>query len=88
MLRLIVHAEAGASLRNAMADMVAVATRTGCMIEMKGNETTFWVEPGDTLPEVLRAFDRLYPQSTYVATWIKQPAPRAQPNEVDNDQSR
>jgi hypothetical protein len=82
MLTLKAEASAGISLRDDMLpDMLDLARRTGCRIEVQGNETTFWAMPDDTLAGLVEAFDRLYPASWLVATSLKSavvsPAPRA-----------
>jgi hypothetical protein len=77
MLMIKAEASAGTDLRESMIpDMVALAARTGARVEVRGNETVFWADPGDTVDAMQAAYDRLYPASRYVATFIKQVAPR------------
>lgn len=77
MLMIEAKASAGCDLRDSMIpDMVALAKRTGVQIEVRGNDTVFWANPDDTVEALQAAYDRLYGPSRYVATWIKQVAPR------------
>jgi hypothetical protein len=80
MLTLKADADAGCGLRDEMIpQMIDLARRTGCRIEIKGNETTFWAHPADSVEALQAAYDRLYPQSAYVSVRIAQPAPRLKP---------
>lgn len=74
-LMLKVEGMAGANLGDLMVDMLDLARRTGCMVEMKANDITFWVYPDDVEADIRAAFDRLYPTSRYVSTRTRAPVP-------------
>lgn len=77
MLTLKAEASAGCSLRDEMIpEMIDLARRTGCRIEVSGNETLFWAMPDDTVADLQAAFDRLYPTSRLVSVLVRQPVPR------------
>lgn len=76
-LRIKVEAEPGNNLRDVMVEMADLASRVGVRLELRANDTVFWVDPDDTADGVRAAFDRLYPTSKYVASWIKHGAPRS-----------
>lgn len=76
MLTIQAEASAGKDLKVAMVEMLDLARRLGVRVELKGNETTFWVTPDDTREGVEDAFDRLYPASRLVASWISEPVRR------------
>lgn len=72
-----VECSAGTDLRMvAMPAMLDLAQRTGCRIELKANDTVFWVRPEDSYTALIHAFDRLYPKSRYVSTGISRSVPR------------
>lgn len=75
-LFLSVDALAGMHLGEAMVEMLDLARRVGCGIELKANDTTLWVYPEDTEEAVRDAFARLYPKSRYVSTHTKEPVPK------------
>lgn len=78
MLMIEAKASVGQSLRDDMIpDMVALARRTGAQVEVRGNDTVFWANPDDAVEDLQAAYDRLYPASRYVATFIRHVAPRA-----------
>ena len=84
MLTIKAEASAGCSLRDQMLpEMLDLARRTGCVIEVSGNETKFWVKPDDTISHLVASFDRLYPASSLVATWIRQIVPRRTDGNLD-----
>lgn len=78
-MTLMIKAEGspGRSLRDDLIpDMVRLAQRTQCGIEVRANDTIFWAYPRDTIEEMQAAYDRLYPQSRYVGTGMAKPALR------------
>ena len=77
MLMIKAEGSAGQSLRDDMIpQMVRLAYSTGCGVEVRANDTVFWVYPSDTVADMQAAYDRLYPESRYVSTGISRPAPR------------
>lgn len=76
---------AGQSLRDdIIPDMVRLAQRTQCSVEVNANDTIFWAYPRDTIEEMQAAYDRLYPESRYVSTGMATAASRktvARPSE-------
>lgn len=78
-LRLRVEANAGQSIRELMDEMLVLAKLTGCVVDMNGNDTEFWVSPTDTTEGLSAAYDRLYPVSRIVCTSIAAPVRRAKP---------
>ena len=76
MLTIKVEAAPGDDLRHAMVEMMVLANQTHCVVELRANGTTFRVRPADTAREIHDAFDRLYPKSSLVATWVTRPFPR------------
>jgi hypothetical protein len=85
MLTLKVEASLGADLRNdVMPQLVQLARFTQCRVELMGNDTLFWAHPSDTVPVMLDAYDRLYPHSRIVSTFIRHPVPRAPKPEASN----
>lgn len=77
MLRLKAEATAGMDLRRQMLpEMLALAKRTDCCIEVKANGIDFWVYPNDSLVELQSAYDRLYPESQIVSTAVRVPVPK------------
>lgn len=68
---------AGCSLRDGMIpDMIALAKRTQCSVEVRANDTIFWAYPNDTVEEMQSAYDRLYPESKYVSVNMRLPLVR------------
>lgn len=77
MLTIEAKASAGQCLRNDMIpDMVRLARTTGVRVEVRGNDSVFWADPNDTVGGLQQAYDRLYPSSRYIATFIAAPVPR------------
>lgn len=76
MLTLKISANAGANLRETMMEMVALAQRVQIRVELQANDTIFWVDPSDNNATVVLAYQRLYPDSRYVASWIPYPVSR------------
>jgi len=73
---LMIKAEgfAGQNLRDDMIpNMVDLARRTGCSVEVRANETVFWAYPDDTVKDMQEAYDRLYLKSKYVSSQMPTP---------------
>lgn len=77
MLTIKVDADPGTFLGDAFIEMLDVARRTGCRVDMKGNGVTFSVRPDDTVDQLRDCYRRLYaearPASELVATHVIRP---------------
>ena len=77
MLTIKAEGSAGCSLRDdMMPEMLKLAHRTGCAVEVEANDTKFIVYPKDTTQSINDAYDRLYPESRMVMSGMVKPWPR------------
>lgn len=87
MLTIKVDADPGTFLGDAMVEMLDVAQRTECRVEMKANGVTFSVRPDDTADQLRDCYRRLYaearPASRLVATHVPRPLRDPEPATLD-----
>lgn len=87
MLTIKVDADPGTFLGDAIIEMLDVARRTDCRVEMKANGVTFSVRPDDTADQLRDCYRRLYaearPASKLVATHVLRPLRDPEPATMD-----